>query len=440
MPFDRNADLPKEVREALPAAAQTIWRKAFNAALEEDHDEGRAAAIAWSAVKAAGYRKNDEGRWVQMNQDEGRILFLQDLEAGFQVRYTKTPEGRHLIQGLPLLRAGTWNGFQFDEQHMQEIEANFEKMQTELAWEPPLRTKHVAEDGIVDTRQDVLGYQMGCYLDGGVLKGDFEVFDDSTVLGLQRRRYRYISPEIRVNRTEHDGHTRLLGTAFVDNPAIKAMPWRLVLNREEFPDLQMQAEKGGNPMSFMERLKELVGKGEVKPEQVRQLMAEEDKASGQAPDPAKDDSTPPPASELAALRQENRIVQDQVQQLNKQLEQEREAVQLQQRAAKASTTTQTLLSERFITPGMQERLERVLVVLADQTTTLKLSDGQEQTLNLFDELVALLRERGAVGEVYFTQLSQGEGSELQGDALDKKLSRMAATVSPPRSATEEVKT
>lgn len=74
MPYDRNADLPPQVKDNLPAHAQEIYRKAFNNAWDEyrdpedrrgDHDrEETAHAVAWSAVKNA-YHKDDDGRWVR---------------------------------------------------------------------------------------------------------------------------------------------------------------------------------------------------------------------------------------------------------------------------------------------------------------------------------------------------------------------------------------
>ncbi len=73
MPYARNADLPAPVREHLPPAAQTIYRKAYNSAWEQ-YDEARkrrgsatreetAHRVAWAAVKVS-YRKQGD-RWVR---------------------------------------------------------------------------------------------------------------------------------------------------------------------------------------------------------------------------------------------------------------------------------------------------------------------------------------------------------------------------------------
>lgn len=84
LPYQRNADIPKPVRDALPEEAQTIWRKAFNAAEQQYGDEGRAAAVAWVAVERAGWRKNDAGRWVKVGKEFG---------------IAKVDDSRHLVFG-----------------------------------------------------------------------------------------------------------------------------------------------------------------------------------------------------------------------------------------------------------------------------------------------------------------------------------------------------
>jgi cation transport regulator len=73
MPYERNADLPKPVRDSLPKDAQTIYRKAFNHAWEQygRRDERRARSsreetahrVAWAAVKRS-YAKHGD-RWVK---------------------------------------------------------------------------------------------------------------------------------------------------------------------------------------------------------------------------------------------------------------------------------------------------------------------------------------------------------------------------------------
>lgn len=69
MPYNELSDLPDGVRNNLPHHAQEIYLAAFNNAYKEyDHDEDRARRVAWSAVKKAGYAKNEEsGDWKKVD-------------------------------------------------------------------------------------------------------------------------------------------------------------------------------------------------------------------------------------------------------------------------------------------------------------------------------------------------------------------------------------
>ncbi|MGH0031448.1 MAG: ChaB family protein [Myxococcota bacterium] len=78
MPYDRNADLPRSVRDHLPPRAQTLYRKAFNHAWDEYAPRGKrrkgatreetAHRVAWSAVKHSFERRGD--RWVEIGSKE----------------------------------------------------------------------------------------------------------------------------------------------------------------------------------------------------------------------------------------------------------------------------------------------------------------------------------------------------------------------------------
>lgn len=70
MPYSSVGELPESIRNALPKEAQTIFLGAFNGAWdgtckERDDQEGCAIAIAWSAVKRAGYHKGEGDQWVK---------------------------------------------------------------------------------------------------------------------------------------------------------------------------------------------------------------------------------------------------------------------------------------------------------------------------------------------------------------------------------------
>lgn len=74
MPYARNSALPASVRNVLPAAAQTIWRSAFNSAEEQYDSEETAFRVAWSAVQKAGYQKAADGMWHQRRAHSMRLI------------------------------------------------------------------------------------------------------------------------------------------------------------------------------------------------------------------------------------------------------------------------------------------------------------------------------------------------------------------------------
>lgn len=76
MPYGSINELPASVKDNLPKHAQDIYKEAFNSAYQEyarpsdrkgDSDrEETAHRVAWSAVKKAGYSKDDSGKWRAM--------------------------------------------------------------------------------------------------------------------------------------------------------------------------------------------------------------------------------------------------------------------------------------------------------------------------------------------------------------------------------------
>jgi len=73
MPYKTNSDLPDSVRNALPAAAQTIFREVYNTAWDEYKDpekrrghesrEEVSNKVAWNAVKQQFEKDEDSGKW-----------------------------------------------------------------------------------------------------------------------------------------------------------------------------------------------------------------------------------------------------------------------------------------------------------------------------------------------------------------------------------------
>jgi cation transport regulator len=71
MPYDRNADLPGNIRRVLPHHAQDIYRAAFNSAFESYAGDPRreeiAHRVAWAAVKKRYVKRTDV--WVERDLD-----------------------------------------------------------------------------------------------------------------------------------------------------------------------------------------------------------------------------------------------------------------------------------------------------------------------------------------------------------------------------------
>lgn len=64
MPYKTNEELPVAIYDHLPEHARSIFRKAFNSALEQYGNEEVAFKVAWSAVKKE-YEKSADGMWIK---------------------------------------------------------------------------------------------------------------------------------------------------------------------------------------------------------------------------------------------------------------------------------------------------------------------------------------------------------------------------------------
>jgi cation transport regulator len=75
MPYQKNSDIPEDIRGKLPEHAQDIFREAFNSAYEQyvkgkGQDEGHAFAVAWNAVEQK-YKKNEKtNKWEKKTNGE----------------------------------------------------------------------------------------------------------------------------------------------------------------------------------------------------------------------------------------------------------------------------------------------------------------------------------------------------------------------------------
>lgn len=64
MPYSSNSDLPEAVRNALPEAAQSVFRSVVDEALGDGDSEESAFQQAWGAVRQ-NWKKGEDGKWIK---------------------------------------------------------------------------------------------------------------------------------------------------------------------------------------------------------------------------------------------------------------------------------------------------------------------------------------------------------------------------------------
>ena len=82
MPYDTISDLPDTVKESLPAEAAEIWMSAYNSAEKAGRSEAERARIAWGAVKAAGWEKQEDGSWVKKEAQKEELEHFYQMAKG----------------------------------------------------------------------------------------------------------------------------------------------------------------------------------------------------------------------------------------------------------------------------------------------------------------------------------------------------------------------
>lgn len=116
MSYAANDQLPDDVKEVLPDAAQTIWREAFNAAAGQDEDETAAIRTAYAAVGDSGFEKGEDGTWAKKDEKKTHEF---DAE---------------------VFSVGTWNGDKYTEKDLDDMVASFAALRDEV--KPPVKLGH----------------------------------------------------------------------------------------------------------------------------------------------------------------------------------------------------------------------------------------------------------------------------------------------------------
>lgn len=101
MPYKTNADLPEDIKNALPSAAQSIFRHVFNSVNESGANEESSMKQAWGAVKNAGYKKIKESVKWQLTKADASFINEKDPEENMsKVSIVKTDPAQKLVFGF----------------------------------------------------------------------------------------------------------------------------------------------------------------------------------------------------------------------------------------------------------------------------------------------------------------------------------------------------
>ena len=87
MPYSRNSDLPKAVRQTVPEEKHTQFRRVFNSVYDDTKNEQRAFQAAWSAVGKLDIKLflRKEQALLRIEQAEKQKQFLKQLRLDKQI-------------------------------------------------------------------------------------------------------------------------------------------------------------------------------------------------------------------------------------------------------------------------------------------------------------------------------------------------------------------
>ncbi len=462
MPYARNADLPEPVRDALPAAAQSIFRAAFNAALETyNGDESKAAAVAWSAVKKAGYSKPSSGKWALSETGADVMaerLFVNVIEPR-AVTSEQTDDGKWRVKGLPLIHPGEWNGNEYTAQDMQDIAGNFDRLRDDDGFVPGLWPKHNYDhDGnpMMQDASNALGFYERMYVDeeSGALLSDVDVFEEATARDMERGKLRYISGEFK--RGDEDGMS-VVGAAFVNDPAIRGLPWRLVINAADYSgatNSTKQKPKGGSkPMSIKDKLFGLfTAAKEDDPEVFAQALDEleaeaPDKSAGEVdPDEAgaKQEDDPTEVESLTRMLTQKNSANAELQKQMDALQEQMSTVTTSRQHDLAEAKLDQWVAAGYVSPAARDYvmpLAQYALAAPKKVDILAVDGGKTKTpmIDVLEEALKLTSPRavtqGASGSLVWTG-SEDLDSEDK-DAMEALGADMAAQVNSEKPKTDE---
>lgn len=248
MPYNKS-NKPDRIK-MLPNHAQDIWVSAFNNSIK-DNDEESSNKIAWSAIKKAGYKKDDKGIWIKASE---------------KIYYTyKMAETKELPRTIEIMRIGKWKHpvyglFEITENTMKNIITNFKNKVRGIDISFDL------EHGGTSNKSEAVCWVKNLINTGSTLLAEVEW----TELGKEKilnKTFRYFSPEFQFIYTDEETGKKfnnvLLGGGLTNKPFIKHMSPVMLSENIDYTDfsselyLPCEIEKGENDYMNKELLKAL---------------------------------------------------------------------------------------------------------------------------------------------------------------------------------------
>jgi len=199
-------------------------------------------ARAWCKAKGGEFEPMAEE--TSAGHADGMAVSLY-VQTPIGVKVEERGAGETYLVGLPLLRTGRWNGVEYDAERLRALVRNHRLIAEREAVTPALKSRHTYANGRpenVDAAEITLGWIVDLSYDEetGVLLGEVHVVQPGMLEDIAEGRLRYVSAEIVPNYVTADGDEvgpALVGAAWVDWPAVRGLPWEIVINREEWTDL-----------------------------------------------------------------------------------------------------------------------------------------------------------------------------------------------------------
>lgn len=197
MPY--KVENPPDKIKNMPAEAIEAWVKAFNAAEKLYEDPGKANAVAYSAIKKMGYKKDEkEDKWVKAEtKDQIYNLILADPG---EMAESDEVDGKHTFR-KKIITVGTWKDPQSDKkleitrERMEKWIKNFEDGVTKIF--VPLRH--------TQNPLDNTGWVSELKIEGDALYAYMEITHPETIEAIKAGRIQDVSLGLSLNFIDSHG-------------------------------------------------------------------------------------------------------------------------------------------------------------------------------------------------------------------------------------------